>query len=173
FADTMLFLSDIIGLGCNYAPDAISLAGRGCALGLPPFIQSFFNSNNFSFNSSNHCFGDVTTFNVVGANYLDSLHWNFDDINSGSANLSNQINPSHTFTAPGTYNVRLIRFLDCVKDTVYRSVTIHGATSSNLQITLCQNTVYPTPGGNIISQPGTYYDTITNFLGCDSIITFH
>ncbi len=164
---------DVLGLGCNYAADAVNLGGRNSILGLPPFIQSFFNAGNFSFLSTNHCLGSATNFSVSGANFLDSLHWNFDDINSGTANFSNLINPSHTFTATGTYNVRLIRFLACVRDTVYRNVVIPPTATSTLQLTLCQNSSYTSPGGTVITQSGIFYDTIPNYLGCDSIITLN
>lgn len=164
---------DILGAGCNYAGNAISLNGKTCALGLPPFIQSYFNAGNFSFASNNHCLGAATSFNVIGANFLDSTHWSFDDPTSGVANFSNSMTPSHTFTAAGNYNVRLIRFLDCIEDTVFKTVTIWAPTTSTHQITLCQNSAFITPNGQTITQNGVYQETVSNHLGCDSIITFN
>ena len=41
---------------------------------------------------------------------------------------------------------------------------------TSLDVTICQGTTYYF-GGKELSEPGTYRDSLVNFLGCDSIIT--
>ncbi len=53
-------------------------------------------------------FTDLTT--VTGIQSISSWNWNFGDPTSGVFNTSTQQNPSHTYAAAGTYNVRLITF---------------------------------------------------------------
>ena len=54
------------------------------------------------------CFGNTTCFTDLSAitgGTLVAWNWNFGDVNSGAANVSNQKNPCHTFTSPGNFNV--------------------------------------------------------------------
>lgn len=37
-------------------------------------------------------------------------------------------------------------------------------------ISICQNEPYTLPGGQLVSQPGTYIDSLLSFRGCDSVI---
>ncbi|OJX39393.1 MAG: hypothetical protein BGO87_05310 [Flavobacteriia bacterium 40-80] len=160
---------NVVGAGCNLQIDAVSLNGRTCRLGLPPFIQSYFSTHSIDY--ANHCEGEQTQFTLLGANYLDSVRWNFNDPSSGS-NTSNLLNPVHTFSSAGTYNVQLIRYLDCISDTIYRMVTIHAPATTQQTITLCANGTFELPDGQVVSDPGTYQSTITSVLtGCDSIVT--
>lgn len=158
-----------IGTGCNLQTNAVDLNGRKCVLGLPPFIQSFFNTSAISF--SHHCFNEQTDFTLSGANYLDSVKWNFQDPASGSANISTLFNPSHIFTSAGTYNVQLVRFLDCSSDTLYQNVVIYAPDTTHQTITLCANSAFVLPDGQSVSQTGIYTSTIQNAVtGCDSVV---
>jgi len=91
---------DIIGAGCNYTVDGVSLGGRIGQLGLPPFIQSFFQ---VGFQTQNVCEGDATQFTANISQNYDSLVWDF-----GDGNTSNNENPIHTYATAGTYNVNLM-----------------------------------------------------------------
>ena len=44
---------NVVGAGCNLQIDAVSLNGRTCRLGLPPFIQSYFSTHSIDY--ANHC----------------------------------------------------------------------------------------------------------------------
>ncbi|MBN3034438.1 MAG: PKD domain-containing protein [Bacteroidales bacterium] len=63
-----------------------------------------------SFTADEICFGNLTTFSNttqtqgVETNWL----WNFDDPPSGGANTSSLENPTHLFTGPGSFNVKLV-----------------------------------------------------------------
>ena len=63
--------------------------------------------NNADFNYS--CAGNNTVNFINNSSPCPTtITWNFDDIASGPNNNSTQNNPSHTFSAPGTYTVSLI-----------------------------------------------------------------
>lgn len=162
---------NVVGAGCDFQNNVIDLGGKICRLGLPPFIMSYFNESSINF--TNYCKDEVTQFQLTGATYLDSVRWNFDDPSTGANNTSTLFNPTHQFSAPGVYNVALIRHLDCVTDTIYQNVTIVAPASEEQTITLCDNSSYTLPDGQIVNEPGTYVSTILNYLGCDSIVTTH
>lgn len=94
-----------LGTGADYRPLDFDLNGRFAQWGLPLFIQSDLVSVDILIDD--HCFG-----NEVGATYTFngtalSQEWNFGDPASGAANTSTLPDPTHTFSAPGTYTVTL------------------------------------------------------------------
>lgn len=161
---------DVVGLGCNFQSSVINLQGRNSQLGLPPFIQSYFNPN-YGFNHTFACFGDSSYFSVTGSPSLDSVHWDFADPMPGIS-TSSQLSPGHVFSAPGTYNVRLIRYLDCVQDTIFGLVQIDPPPLHQQSINLCPGGSYTLPSGTVVSATGIYTDTLSgiSFQGCDSIV---
>jgi gliding motility-associated-like protein len=64
---------------------------------------------NFGFEAN--CAGEAVQFNdislTVGEGEIVNRVWDFDDPTSGD-NSSNELNPSHVFSSPGTYSVSLI-----------------------------------------------------------------
>lgn len=110
-----------VGSGCNYTSNAVSLNSRICFLGLPPFIQSYFNIDDFTF--ENICFGNTTQFNLTET--VDSAIWNFGDIASGVNNTSTVLEPIHVFTSPGDYDVTLTATVGTETATVTSTVTIY------------------------------------------------
>jgi gliding motility-associated-like protein len=89
---------NVLGLGCNYQHDAIPLAGRMSAQGLPPFIQSFF----ALIEVENLCLGDNTTFEFSSDTPPDAILWEF-----GDGSTSTLENPNHFYASAGIYNVVL------------------------------------------------------------------
>ncbi len=80
---------------------------------------------NFTYNGcidASAVFTDATT--SVKPTY--KWWWNFDDPGSGAGNISNIKNPTHTFSAPGTYNVRYANITTpgCLSDTITKVVTV-------------------------------------------------
>jgi hypothetical protein len=53
-----------------------------------------------------------------------SLEWDFGDPASGSLNTSNQINPQHTYSQPGTYTVKMTSSNCWRSNTVIKTITI-------------------------------------------------
>ena len=95
-----------LGSACGYTAGAVYLEGRQCMWGLPPFVQSFF-SFNAGFNNEPPCFGTPTQFYENSSTEPDSVFWDFGNPASGPENYSTEFNPTHLFTAPGLYNVKL------------------------------------------------------------------
>jgi gliding motility-associated-like protein len=95
-----------IAPACNFQVNGISLSGRKNHMGLPPFIQSFFNLDlDFSYNHT--CFGDSTEFSLITSITPDSVLWNFDDPASGIYNISKLSDPKHRFSSSGLFNVKV------------------------------------------------------------------
>ncbi len=161
-----------VGAGCNLQFNAVNLSGRNSVLGLPPFIQSYFDTTAVIQFGSPNCLGQPEAFTISGNTaYLDSVKWNFGDAATGAQNFSTLLSPNHIFSYSGNFNVQLIRFVGCISDTAYQSIDITGQVTSVQNITICPNSTFTTPSGNIVSNVGTYLDTIPSSTGCDSIIT--
>ena len=94
-----------VGMDCNFVEDGFYLAGKKCLFGLPDFIQSYFAAD---FTYEPDCFGDSTWFNLEYSGSIDSVRWDFGDPASGGDNFSNQENPFHIFSSPGTFLVQVI-----------------------------------------------------------------
>jgi gliding motility-associated-like protein len=88
---------DVLGVGCNVEYDKIPLGSGMCQLGLPPFIQSYFN---VGIKVQNDCVGETASFSLSGNQVVSSATWDF-----GDGNTSTDSNPIHTYAAAGTYTV--------------------------------------------------------------------
>ncbi|OJV30559.1 MAG: hypothetical protein BGO32_09240 [Bacteroidetes bacterium 37-13] len=163
---------DVVGLGCGFANNAVSLAGRNAVLGLPPFIQSFFDTTSVIILADSVCTNKPLNFSIGGnVAYLDSVKWNFGDPASGSQNTSTLISPSHSFASAGNYSIQLVRYHQCVADTSFGTVKVIGPSTATNSVVLCRNSSYTRPAGGIATAAGTYLDTIPAKNGCDSVIT--
>ncbi len=180
---------NIAGIGCGLKPNAINLTVGSCSLGLPSFIQSFFNPLSFQF--ENLCFNDTTRFSPIKISGYDSLFWNFGDPASGSLNTSSQDSTTHIFTAPGTYTVTLTTWTAGASGTLSHDVEIKPLPQPNLgnDTTLCSgnplqldagsgfNSYHWNNGWNQqtlqVSTSGEYQVQVTDSNGCrgnDAII---
>jgi gliding motility-associated-like protein len=93
---------NVFGLGCDLQINAVSLLGRKCKLGLPPFMASFFYKT--SFTTENLCLGSSTKFTTsTNLTNITSATWDF-----GDGTTSTDINPVHTYAFPGTFKVSLV-----------------------------------------------------------------
>ncbi|MBK6379424.1 MAG: PKD domain-containing protein [Chitinophagaceae bacterium] len=104
---------------------------------------------------------------------IDRWDWNFGDPGSGPLNVSALHNPTHSYSAVGTYNVRLIvwNFAKGCRDTITQVLQVNGSFpiaifSVNNPTTLCANdsvalveasTVFP---GNI-TKVEIWFDNVT------------
>jgi gliding motility-associated-like protein len=105
---------DVLGVGCNYIQNGISLSGNFCKGGLPTFHSSIFSS---PVNINNFCFGDTTSFIFTGS--VDSVLWNL-----GDSTLSTLFSPTHVFQDTGTYTITLLSYLGAATDTLLDTITI-------------------------------------------------
>lgn len=73
---------------------------------------TIYRTPNANFNVASVCVNQSASFSDASTqfpgNNITSRSWNFDDPSSGGNNTSTQLNPTHTFTTPGLYDVRLI-----------------------------------------------------------------
>jgi PKD repeat protein len=125
-----------IGLCCN----AIVIANDSCVE----------NSVTFSFNS-------VATIN--------SLIWNFDDVQSGINNNSNLLSPSHIFSNAGNYNVTLTINATCGVFTVNFPISIIDCsnTSNCTGLIEINNNCFEAPSLFEIISADTIFSVLWNF----------
>ncbi|WP_438969154.1 gliding motility-associated C-terminal domain-containing protein [Nonlabens sp.] len=95
------------GLNANYTFNSFPLLQNTTAwYGLPIFVQSFL--LNGEIDAKDHCVGEEQIISINTAANLVSVNWDFGDPDSGADNFSNDLNPSHLFTAPGFYTITAI-----------------------------------------------------------------
>jgi len=123
---------------------------------------------------------------TVGGTYNDTLKKGCNDsiINttlvvlpnySTTQNVSICIGNSYTLpgggvvNASGTYTDSFAAKNGC-DSTIITILNVDSIFQQNAFDTLCMGDVYMLPNGQMVSNPGIYYDTITTSKGCDSII---
>jgi len=83
--------------------------------------QNFMNIGNLipNFTFNNACVNTSVQFTNT-TNVSDSVKWHFGD---GARDTSQ--NPSHIYTVPGTYNVKLVVYKASCKDSISKQLTVH------------------------------------------------
>jgi gliding motility-associated-like protein len=114
------------GMACGFAANAITLTASSGQIGLPNFPPYEFAAAapQALLNSNVDCLNASFTCSVQNSSAITSVAWNFNDPASGASNSSTALNATHTFTAPGSYNVQLIINYTCSSDTVYYPLDI-------------------------------------------------
>jgi len=169
---------------CNYQEHVIDVSPARCVFGLPNFIQSYFLEEfNFSVPGNSNCENLDRDFVFQGMSGYDSVKWDFGDPTSGAANISTFLNPRHSYTAAGVYEVRMVVFTQnpCVPtDTISKEVwvglpegflnddkTICENDSTVLSVSAARNAKYlwstgDTTNTTIARNPGRYYVRVTS-----------
>lgn len=150
------------GAAMSLSLNAISLASKMSGIGLPNYINSYTRGTLSPLTSTIACqtvnFASPasrtfssgcssTPYNPTG--YL----WEFGEPGSGASNTSTISNPAHTYSALGSYNVKLILYSPCSNDTLTQTVniTVPGpAVSVAGLFSVCKGDkrVYTASGGN-------------------------
>jgi hypothetical protein len=115
---------NIKGAGCNIVE--VGQATSGFSQGLPTFMCSYFKQTPGAFNYTVDPLScGNATFEVpcTSPNTYTSVLWNFNDPNSAS-NTASVANITHTFSAPGTYTVKLTMPALSGVDTFYQVVNV-------------------------------------------------
>src|SRR5690606_1936045 len=108
---------NIIGTGCDLQIAGVDLGGKMSNGGLPSFNQSFFFTPFIEV--SNSCINQLITPKLNTNLNITNAIWNF-----GDGNVSNEINPSHTYTASGTYTISVTAATSLGTGTNTRDVVI-------------------------------------------------
>ena len=113
---------DVKGIGCGYLRSAFPLAaGTNPIYGLPDFNQSYFKG---SFGYKTSCTTKDVAFYYSRPDNATAVKWDFGDLASGINNISASDSSVHTFSSAGTYEVKLITFLNCRNDTMKKTITV-------------------------------------------------
>jgi len=97
----------------------------------------------------------------------DVYAWDF-----GDGSIDTTPDPVHSYFTPGSYQVSLsVTDTLTMADSTYQTVlSVTGNTAHSFAVTACKD--YTSPSGNYVyTTSGTYYDTIPNHWGCDSLLT--
>jgi hypothetical protein len=127
------------GAFCSYSPQAVGLGTTVVSpffaisnqSGLPNFISSFFEQKPVitpiagSITCGNAGFNSPILCSAAGYS-VSAYQWNFNDPVSAS-NTSSLANPSHVFSANGSYTVQLVlNYYPCGTDTLKQTINITG-----------------------------------------------
>ncbi len=110
------------GAACNLQKNVIGFNGNWVQHSLPQFLQRY--------KAYIHYSGECQNIPIESSCDIyppaDSIHWDFGDPASGTANYSNDSTPTHIYTLPGQYTVELfVRHIDNRTDTSWITITIH------------------------------------------------
>lgn len=127
---------NIAGTGCNFVDNAVNLDPLGlgvmCMLGLPGFIQSYFNPDfpnvpcsvvnaNF-FSSDTLCKEECINFTDMSTGPVTSWVWTFSGAVPSSSAAENPTNIC--YNSAGNYDVRLIVSDGTSSDTIIKTITV-------------------------------------------------
>jgi Secretion system C-terminal sorting domain/PKD domain len=131
----------------------------------------------FSATTVSVCPGDTVYYTAnTGSVYPyanTSWEWSFP---GGKPSVSTSLNPKVVYNTPGKYNAKLkvtnIAGSDSLTNVNY--VTVKIPTYATITEHLCNVGFVNSPSRKYIwFSNGTYYDTIPNYAGCDSMLTIH
>jgi len=172
---------NVQGTGCGFVENALSLSGRQCRYGLPPFIQSFFHLTVDFYWDEPACDGYPTQFYTSASDDPDSVRWTFPD-----GSTSTLLNPTHLFPGPGLYGVTLVVYLYGHVKTVLRFVQIRPNPEVYLgnDTTICLSEAFYLDAGEhdaylwhngattqtvLTDMTGWYWCEVANEWGCTAI----
>lgn len=110
--------------------------------------------------TSNGCVNQAVQFTDTTHTVKPLYHWywNFGDPASGANNISYQQNPSHLFSAPGTYYVKFsnITTPGCLSDTITKPITVTNIPVADFSFSspLCETRAVTISDGSSASAPG-------------------
>ena len=139
-------------------------------------IQTLCTNSSYTFNNKTLTSGGVyydTMVNYLGCDSIITLNLT---INSSITNVNNTVCGSYTFhnqtiTHSGTYHDTLTNYHGCDSFiTLHLTIIPTSQTTYSKSISAGQSYLF---NGHSLTTAGTYYDTLTNYLGCDSFITLH
>ncbi|TRW22547.1 T9SS type B sorting domain-containing protein [Flavobacterium zepuense] len=97
---TVINNPEVLGTGCDVQIASVGLDSGLSILGLPNFITAYYVTPDFS--AQNFCVNSTTEFSFMWSIVPDTVAWDF-----GDGTTSTEVNPSHSYTAAGTYTVKV------------------------------------------------------------------
>lgn len=107
---------------CNYTRYAINVgSGNYTKRDLPSFLQTYLR---FPVITTGNCQFQNISFFIENQSGVSSVIWDFGDPISAANNSSTSFNPTHIFTAEGSYQVQAVLFNSngCAPDTIHKLV---------------------------------------------------
>ncbi|MEN9522714.1 MAG: hypothetical protein RL065_1091 [Bacteroidota bacterium] len=141
--------------------------------------QTICSNTSYTFNGSMLNVTGVyydTLQNQFGCDSFITLNLNVNQIGTSSFSQTICVGNSVTFngnnlTTTGQYFDTLVAFNGCDSIITF-NLTVNPTSSYNYNYNLCVGSTYLFNGNNL-STGGLYYDTLTNYLGCDSFIVLN
>ncbi len=173
------------GALCNFEYNPVNLLSKNCMWGLPPFIQSFF-SFNAGFYNEPPCYGTPTQFYENSSSTPDSLFWDFGNSASGDDNYSTDPEPTHLFTSPGFFYVKLKVWIQGEEDVVTKLLIVSEPPDVDLgeDTFFCEGDTHILDAGEGyesyawstgettqtigVQTPGTYWVEVYNDVDCNN-----
>ena len=113
------------------------------------------------------CYKKPITFSPQTNDDYDEIEWNF-----GDGNTSNEAIVTHTYSAPGTYDISMIIANEDGRDTAYAHLTLTDVLHDTIPVELCSGESFMVGGESFTyTKSGMYDITILSVDGCDSIVT--
>ena len=134
---------EFYGAACNFTDMGITLPSED-KFSLPNFINDYSTSvDSFRVASVGFCIGKPVTFDYMSTGDVTALSWDFDDPVSGPLNNSTIAGPSHIFSSPGNYTIKLIKYSPCGNDTLNKQISV-GSMQFSLgnDTTICEKSLY-------------------------------
>jgi uncharacterized repeat protein (TIGR01451 family) len=131
-------------------------------------------STNYTYTSSGTYFDTIA--NAVGCDSLIQLNLTVNYAGTGSDILSSCdpiASPSglYSYTISGTYSDTIPTVMGC-DSALTLNVTINNTSTSSSSLSDCDSVISPSSGLSYFAS-GVYLDTISNAVGCDSLLTFN
>lgn len=111
------------GTGCNYQENGLQLLVGQSLIGLPNFPNYLFTAKP-KIVAQKNCTTGAFDFLVENAEATSSVAWSFGDPSSGTANTSQSLQPSHTFSDTGFFEVKAIFLSPCGADTAVLTLQV-------------------------------------------------
>lgn len=131
------------GIACGFTENSFDLAGNQNQQSLPCFIQSYFESGILY--EGGDCPGEDISFSTLRIAGIESIVWDFGDPASGGEDTSAELEPTHAFSAGGTYTVTATITSNGAQQTATTQVTVLPAPDTTIpaaeDLTHCSETV--------------------------------
>lgn len=158
------FIGHVYGLG-EWESYAYSVGSSTLNLAGQIIIGGVINSDMDT--TIERCYKKPITFSPQTNDDYDEIEWNF-----GDGNTSNEAIVTHTYSAPGTYDISMIIANEDGRDTAYAHLTLTDVLHDTIPVELCSGESFMVGGESFTyTKSGMYDITILSVDGCDSIVT--